>query len=295
MHPLFSGYGDRPSTLLLRSSGSGRALDVSYFTRRGRAPTRVQCSKASSDSKEEQQQPLYADAVWPGSLVLAEYLASALEDQINRGSSSNSRSLEGSRAVSVLEMGAGEAALPSLVAIKVLADSDFKVVITDFPKESIFDNISDVLNANSMNHNTIGIISSDDDNNKGLDSAPVVVTRLEWGNRADEERVMRVNSGLQFDIILQAECLWADTYCLHRKLLQSTRALLKSTGSAFVSYADRDAAAFSAVERNAEFFKTARDEFGLESQLILTSCQYCDNDDSSQVRIEVKLVRMWMM
>ena len=272
MLPLFAGYGGSVSSLVLRDG----ALQASYFTRKGRLQTRVERGK--------QRPLLFADSVWPGSLVLAKYLA---------GHTASALLSSSGAATTVLEMGAGEACLPSVAAIKTLAaaGAEYRAVVTDYPESSIFENISEVLNHNSIQHSFV----SADDNSMSPSTTPVAVTPLDWGSSSDEERVLSANRGEHFDLILQAECLWADTHGLHRKLLQSTRALLKPSGTLLVCYADRDAPSYRACERNADFFRLAREEFGLESRVLLTSQEYCDNDDSEQLPIEVKLVEMWFL
>lgn len=87
----------------------------------------VQCHTRAS----KKQDGLFADDVWPGAVVMANYLVDHPEMCANKR---------------VLELGAG-ASLPSLVAAKL--DTE-KVVISDYPDVEILGNISTLISANRI-------------------------------------------------------------------------------------------------------------------------------------------------
>ena len=87
---------------------------------------------------EDGSQGLHADDVWPGSLVISDFLIE------------NPNLCKGKY---VVEFGAG-AALPGIVASKLEAN---KVVITDYPSESVLKNIEQVVEDNNCNSNVVVI------------------------------------------------------------------------------------------------------------------------------------------
>ena len=85
----------------------------------------VRCHTRTS----KKQDGLFADDVWPGAVVMANYLVDHPELCVDK---------------KVLELGAG-ASLPSLVAAKLGAE---KVVISDYPDVEILGNISTLISTN---------------------------------------------------------------------------------------------------------------------------------------------------
>jgi predicted nicotinamide N-methyase len=125
----------------------------------------------------------------------------------------------------VLELGAG-AALPSLVCCCLGAAL---VVSTDFPDESILENMRDVFCENGFPVSDVSPSSA---------SSPMVrVLGHAWGESV--EAIMTASGGDGFDVIILAELLWKDTACLHGALLRSAAACLAPGGSLLVSFGER--------------------------------------------------------
>lgn len=199
---------------------------------------------------------LYVDDIWPGAVMLADYLADRPELVADK---------------TVLELGAG-AALPSLVACRMRAAY---VVISDFPDESIISNISAVLSENDI----------------GLASATVVGYRWGDGSSVLLESLYRfsgVKRGERFQLILMAELLWRDTYHLHGALLRSAKSCLADNGTIYVSYVNRT------PEDNLliccdDFFLKASSEYGFSVSKV---ANYRRNDVCSCEIVDVYIMAL---
>ncbi len=121
---------------------------------------------------------LFVDDIWPGSILLADYLIKYEKYLCNQKN--------------ILEIGSGSA-LPSLVASRL---SPNHVVITDYPEETIIQNIEESIEENH------------------LDSSFITVLGYKWGD--DVTELLQTLSGNLFDIIILSEVLWKDTYSEHR-------------------------------------------------------------------------------
>lgn len=190
---------------------------------------------------------LFADDIWPGSILMANTIADTPLYCENR---------------CVLELGAG-AALPSLVCGKL---NPKILVISDFPDETILESIELSLEENSIH--------------KGHDEGIVVIGH-KWGESVEDllEPLRRAfhNTDLccypeRFDLVLLSELLWKDTYRSHFALLKSLKACLKPDGEALVSLAHRPTDDFEhSRERDMEFFSLAQTaEFGFQVDLLRT-------------------------
>lgn len=176
-------------------------------------PSGVYCNKLTGSLRVHPRSSrnfdgLFADDVWPGSIVTADFL------------SENAVLCKGSR---ILELGAGTA-LPSLVAYRLGAK---QVVITDYPDPTILENICSLLIENNISNS-------------------VTVVGHQWG--CDSSPVLASVDGLKFDVIILAELLWRDTVPVYRDLLKSTKACLSEDGVALVCYAIRETSDFDAVK-----------------------------------------------
>jgi EEF1A N-terminal glycine/lysine methyltransferase len=119
---------------------------------------------------------LFADDIWPGALLIADYLSDHPFLCQNRY---------------ILEVGAGSS-LPSLVAAKL---NPKHVVISDYPDQDIIDNIKKCVEDNQV-------------------SVACDVVGYVWGD--DSSQLLNLISGNLFDLIILSEVLWKDTYSQHR-------------------------------------------------------------------------------
>ena len=199
---------------------------------------------------------LFADAVWPGSKVIADYLTA--NEHIYRNKT-------------VLEIGCGECALPSLVALKVLSPK--YLCITDYPSIDILSNVESLLKEN------------------GLDKCGnYAIKGLEWGDKAQIQECLSpdaVTNG--YELIIQSELLWKDTYKFHHNLLQTTDALLVLNGVVLVAYANRLNETYLS-ENNFEFLQLAENVYNFNVKLLETVVKYSDVDE--KVVIPVYLYEM---
>lgn len=192
-------------------------------------------SVSSVQSKETAANELFADNLWPGCFVMADILAT------------NPRICVGKN---VLELGAG-CALPSVVA--GVLNSNI-VVATDYPEQSVIDNMSEVL---QINHIKQGRAMSH-----------------KWGDAVEE--LTHCIEGKKFDVLLLAEVLWKDTYPLHELLLQSVSKLLnKDGGIAIMTFVHRETDTHKAAH-DLEFFVRAEGMFGLKSKCMGECNKYSD-------------------
>lgn len=157
-----------------------------------------------------QNDRLFADDIWPGAVLLADYMCSR-PDVVKKKR--------------ILELGAG-AALPSLVSCRLGARF---VVITDFHDSDILGNINDLLIENSIPAGNVCVKGF----NWGEDPAPLLVANASEGNEAVFVSTER------FQVIIMAELLWRETYCQHKKLLTSASFCLADDGIILVSFAKR--------------------------------------------------------
>ena len=199
---------------------------------------------------------LFADAVWPGSKVIADYLTANERMYKNK---------------TVLEIGCGECALPSLVALKVLSPK--YLCITDYPSIDILSNVDSLLKEN-------GLDKSDN----------YVIKGLEWGDKGQIQECLSQDAVANgYELIIQSELLWKDTYKFHHNLLQTTDSLLAPKGVVLVAYADRLNETYLA-ENNFEFLQLAENVYNFSVKLLETVEKYSDVDE--EVCIPVYLYEM---
>lgn len=218
------------------------------------------------EEKPQERKLLFAEHIWPGCLVMADYL----------------KELSGEKGdwlkeKTVLELGAG-AALPSLVASKLGAKI---VVASDFPDDVILEHIVTLASRNQIK------VASKDDSEK--QDVTFVVQGHAWGTDCSTLLRHLPPSSDGFDIIILAECLWKDTYPLHRKLLQSATNCLskRQNASVLVSFAHRPCDSHQ-PQHDLEFFQLAEKEFSMNVQLVKTVKKYADAMDNSEL-VEVFL------
>lgn len=143
---------------------------------------------------------LFVDDIWPGSIYIADYLNKYPFLCYSKR---------------ILELGAG-AALPSMVAGKLFCQY---LVISDYPKKDILDNIQQVVEKNNLTnipYSIIGYIWGDDIQPliAPLSSQPSLSQPLTDMNSSPSS-----NDSMLFDLIILAEVLWKDTYPQHRYVL----------------------------------------------------------------------------
>eukprot|EP01041_Mallomonas_annulata_P008956 gene8956-18532_t len=202
------------------------------------------------------QDGLFCDDIWPGSVAMANHISNNPEIVKDK---------------SILELGAG-AALPSLVSLKLGAG---EVTITDYPGDSILENISVLL----MENNIL------------VDNRRVKICGHIWGNNVDLIRSTFRQDG-RFDVILLAELLWKDTYPLHRALLASTTSLLAPDGLAIVSMVHRPTVGHS-EENDKEFFHVAETEFKLVTTQFMSVKEkgVCGDNEDDMSTVNVYTMR----
>lgn len=179
---------------------------------------------------------LFADNLWPGSFVLADFLC----DNTFLCNDKN-----------VLELGAGSS-LPSLVAAVLGAN---KVVVTDYPEDSVIENITQVFNKNKIcNH---------------------IVLPHRWGDSV-ESLVTCIPSDRKFDLLLLAELLWKDTYQLHDLLLQSiSQSIDEDNGVGIMTFVHRPTEVHKPAH-DMEFFELGKEKYGLQYKYLGSSTKYYD-------------------
>jgi len=203
--------------------------------------------------------PLFVDNVWPGSVVLADYLCDTYQDD---------KVLEN---MCSIELGAGSA-LPSLVLSRLGIKS---AVITDYPGENVIENINELIDKNNL---------------LVCDSNNIITKPLIWGSNVSEFLDDNKNG---FDIVLVAECLWKDTYNLHNELLTSIKSLISQHGVALVSFAHRPSLTDTnkhTKEHDLHFFTLAK-EYGLKEEKILTCNKYKDVLEEEFVEVHLYALR----
>lgn len=194
---------------------------------------------------------LFADNLWPGCFVMADILAYNPQICLHK---------------TVLELGAG-AALPSVVAGALGAS---KVVVTDYPEQSVIENIEEVMQMNDIEQ-------------------AIVLPHL-WGDSVEDLR--QCVNGAYFDVLILAEVLWKDTHHLHDLLLQSvSQTLDRERGVALMTFAHRETDAHKATN-DLEFFVLAEEKYGLRSKCLGQSTKYKDvfEDGDSNAVVNVYLL-----
>lgn len=203
----------------------------------------------SSSSRTTNPQPLlFCDNMWPGSLVLADYLC--INPDLVRGKA-------------CLELGAA-IALPSMVASDLMAHS---LVITDYPAEGVLENIRILFEKNR------------------LSLSNVLIADHIWGQDIESISNLSSKSNGKFDVIFLAELLWKDNYAQHENLLQSVSSLLDPTGGiALLSFAHRSTETHT-KDHDLEFLELAKQRFHMNVTLVEENSKYCDVDESTPTRV----------
>lgn len=196
---------------------------------------------------------LFADNLWPGSFVLADFLSKNTELCKNKY---------------VLELGAGSA-LPSLVAAVLGAQT---VVVTDYPEDTVIENISQVIHMNKISN--------------------TVVIPYRWGDSV-APLLECTESKQQFDLILLAELLWKDTYPLHDLLLQSiSQCLDKEHGIGIMTFVHRPTDTHTPAN-DLEFFENATRKYGLLYKRVGSCSKYYDVFEEEHVPAEVHIYGLY--
>ena len=191
--------------------------------------------------------PLFVDNVWPGSLVLSDYLCEIYKDKTV---------LEKKRSI---ELGAG-CALPSLCLKRLGIEYS---TITDYPAEGVIENIQELIEKNNISN--------------------IFVRSHIWG--ADVNELLLEQS--KYDIVLVAECLWKDTYHLHKDLVSSIYQLLSSNGCAYISFAHRPSFDKSHTkEHDLEFFEQTK-SMKLKEEKLLSTNKYRDALEEDFVEVHL--------
>jgi predicted nicotinamide N-methyase len=230
--PEVSLFGERKS-VLYRLPQSDICIIASTLT-----------TSSCGDDPENGRSQLFAEHIWPGSLVLSDYLVDHSEDLV--------------RDKTVLEFGAG-AGLPSIVASRLQARL---VVCSDYPDEYILDNIRSLAHRNHCDQ--------------------LVVEGHRWGTAVDQLLQYLPVTTDRFDLLILAECLWKDTFPLHSALLESMRCCMHQQSIALVSFAHRPCATHS-ENHDLEFLERAQIELGLRVKLLKATDQYSDAMDADPI------------
>ena len=205
-----------------------------------------------------QSNQLFADNLWPGCFVLADFLDSHPSLCVSKR---------------VLELGAGSA-LPSLVAAVIGAEI---VVCTDYPEESVIANIGSVMSTNKVSN--ILVLP-----HRWGDSVDSLLCLINNNTGTNTANATCVESTLKFELILLAELLWKDTFPMHNDLLNSiAHCLCKDNGIAVMTFVHRPTTEHTA-EMDLSFFEHAREKFGLHMHYVGVNNKYKDvfEDDSSK-------------
>lgn len=230
-------YGQRVAVTYGFTLPSGEPCCLSVSAAQRQAVLGGASDDSFFDACSETSIPLYANYVWPGSLVLADHLLAHSEEL---------------RGKDVLELGAGTA-LPSLLACKLDARM---VVTTDYPDPVVIDNMVALQSANHCSRMT--------------------VLPHQWGHEHETQHLKELSTDKQgFDLILLGEVLWKDTYKQHGALLASVSGCLKPTGVVLLAVVHRPTDGHTA-ENDLEFLRRAQVEHGMVSQLLSTCSRYKD-------------------
>lgn len=197
-------------------------------------------SCAEENIHTKQRQLLFAEHIWPGALVIADYLV---------------ENPQFCKEKSVLELGAG-VGLPSIVASKLDAGL---VVCSDFPDSDLLDHVKTVALTNRCSN--------------------FFVEPHRWGDVVDN-LVGHVECNGGFDVIILAECLWKDTYRQHDNLWNSVTKCCHPVGSTsttivLISFAHRPCDGHT-PDHDLEFIKKGKNMFGFDCKLIKSVDKYHD-------------------
>jgi len=219
--------------------------------------------------KELPPHMLFADNIWPGTYVLADFL---------------DRNPSICRSRIILELGAG-CALPSLVSSIHGAK---RVVATDYPDDTIIGNISDIVKVNNCSDNVVVLpYAWGTDTSTLLDAISNLSDDNSNSSSTLDDRIR------QYDVILLAEVLWKDTYRFHRDLLYTVQTCLAPTGIALISIAHRPTDAHSAGN-DLEFLRLGEAKCGLQCIYLGPNRNYRDVfDDDRDEYCEVHLYAMF--
>eukprot|EP01039_Chlorochromonas_danica_P000983 gene983-1067_t len=175
----------------------------------------------AEDEFNESKKTLFATFLWTGSSLLAKELALTYRDLVH--------------SASVLEFGAA-AGLPSITAAKLGA----KVVCaSDYPSPCVIETLQ-----RNVVHNEVRDI--------------VHVVEHVWGESV--ERLLSVNGGEKFDLVVASECLWRHE--CHEAFIQSIRAVLRPQGTLLVTYSHH----IPNLEEEDDRFFSRCEEVGLRLQ-----------------------------
>lgn len=220
--------------------------------------TYCRCNQKNSSGEP----PLFVDNIWPGAVVLSDYLYETYKNEIEL------------QTLCCIEFGAG-CALPSLVISRLGIGYS---VITDYPGDNVIENITELIDKNNL-------LKDDIDN---ITAKPHI-----WGCNVDE-LLSNEKSKNGFDIILVAECLWKDTYSLHQELLTSIISLMSRAGICYVSFAHRPSLTENnehTKEHDMEFFSMASSKFGLTYEKILTCNKYKDVLEEEFIEVHLYMMK----
>lgn len=224
IQPLFSKWHDH---LYLVNSFLSQPKLLNYHSKHRNSLSNIN-QRANNDLQETSSlPPLFADNVWPGSLVLSDYLCN------------NSNVIESKLC---LELGAAFG-LPSMVACSLGAKY---VVVTDYPAPYLLDNIESLFQENDIYPSKYKVT----DFIWGNDITPLLnlISNNTYRNDAANDLLssnmnhndVRSNALRKYDVIFLAELLWKDTYTQHQNLVNSIKALLSyPDGMALLSFAHR--------------------------------------------------------
>ena len=249
--PLFS----EARSFIYTLKSNGRKLHI--FTR---TIDRVATLSESIDSSHG----LFADNIWPGTYVLADFLDS-------NPSICRSRT--------VLELGAG-CSLPSLVSS---IHGAIRTVATDYPDDTIIGNIEDVVKTNGIENVAILPYAWGTNPSLLLDAISDISDDSSTTNKKQDWRQQK------YDVILLAEVLWKDTYPFHCDLLFTVQCCLSSTGIVLITIVHRPTATHS-VEQDMEFLSRAKEQYGLQCRYLGLNHDYKDVfEDDRDKHCEVHL------
>ena len=254
MQPLFSNAHDSKYVINTHYP----PVTLYYHSKKQQRSSQGDQNSSNIDAPFSSLPLLFADNIWPGSLVLADYIChnpSLIESKF------------------CLELGAAYG-LPSLVACHFNAKY---VVVTDYPAPGLLENIKSVFNENhidSVKFNVSQYIWGDDPSSI-LNLLPQVFESRETNNLFNDRH--SISSSMQlsdstshqylpsvsqdtftstatlettsvpcisclqkYDVIFMAELLWKDTYSQQQNLCKSIKQLLHfPTGIALLSFAHR--------------------------------------------------------
>ncbi|KAJ1743989.1 Protein N-terminal and lysine N-methyltransferase efm7 [Coemansia sp. RSA 989] len=189
--------------------------------------------------------PLWGHHLWNAAKVFAKHLDLHKEYVKNK---------------TVLELGAA-GALPSMIAAANQAE---RVVITDYPDNSLLDNIRKTTELNFP---------------ANAERPSIVVAGHKWGYDIDEIR--ELNKGERFDVLILCDLVF--NHSEHSGLLESTKQLLRPSGKAFVVFTHHRP---WLADKDMEFLEMA-EQAGMHAEKIIeeyTGAMFDDDPGDEQVR-----------